>query len=165
MGQIGKVPEAIKQRIRNKSVLNLPNNPSERGFTAEELKRRFANTVVDTDTANAIAQIDRVVDEINAENESLNGKIKGYIKEFNKDDWTLEEAGTYKLAIPQSEHELEAAHLEAMYVDFNDGAELYRTCVVCDWRFLTVSKAVIVRIDCDLSAVSAYTGKIIIKGE
>lgn len=164
MGQIGKVPESIKQRIRNKSVLNLPNNPSERGFTAEELKRRFANTVVDTDTANAIAQIDRIVDEINAENTSVNEKIKGYIREFVKDDWVQERDG-YKLTIPQSEHGLEIAHVDDMFADFNDGSELYRTNVVCDWRFLPVSKAIVVRIDVDLKSVSAYTGKIIIKGE
>ena len=164
MGQIGKVPESIKQRIRNKSVLNLPNNPSERGFTAETLKKRFANTVLDTDTANAIAQIDRVVDEINAENAAIEGKIKGYIREFDKDDW-VQDGNVYKLTIPQSEHGLEAAHLDEMCVDFNDGSELYRTDVVCDWRFLSVSKAIVVRIDADLASVASYTGKIIIKGE
>ena len=74
--KIDEVSQAVQATIRNKSVIILPNNPSERGFTADELKKRFVNLVVDTDNYNVVAQLNRIVREANAAIEKLQAAIE-----------------------------------------------------------------------------------------
>ena len=61
---IKKVSQETKKVIRENSVLALPNRPSEKGYTAQQLKEYFTNLVLG-DTGSSLAELDRVVQEIN----------------------------------------------------------------------------------------------------
>lgn len=75
---INKVSETTKKRIRDKSVLALPDKPSEKGYSAQQLKEYFTNLVLGDESA--LTEIDRISEEIN---NYLNGientTIKNYI--------------------------------------------------------------------------------------
>lgn len=61
---IKKVSQETKKVIRENSVLALPDKPSEKGYTAQQLKEYFTNLVLG-DKASSLAELDRVVQEIN----------------------------------------------------------------------------------------------------
>lgn len=63
---VNKVSNANRQKIISKTASALPNRPSERGYTAEQLKLYFHQFVTDN-TISSLAELDRVVDEINVE--------------------------------------------------------------------------------------------------
>ena len=69
---INKVSDGKKEAISKKSAQFLPNNPSGRGMSADDIKKAFYAPV--TDTADSIlSEIDRVVDEANA---ALDRRVK-----------------------------------------------------------------------------------------
>ena len=61
---INKVSKDTKEAIARKSAQYLPNNPSARGMTADQIRKAFYAPVTDT-AASVLAEIDRVVDESN----------------------------------------------------------------------------------------------------
>ena len=61
---INKVSKETKEVIRKNSVLALPDRPSEKGYSAQQLKEYFTNLVLG-DNASSLAELDRVVEEIN----------------------------------------------------------------------------------------------------
>lgn len=61
---INKVSQDTKEAIARKSAQYLPNNPSARGMTADQIRKAFYAPVTDT-AASVLAEIDRVVDESN----------------------------------------------------------------------------------------------------
>ena len=62
---VNKVSKETKEVIRSNSVLALPDRPTEKGYTAQQLKEYFTNLVLG-DSASSLTELDRVVDEINA---------------------------------------------------------------------------------------------------
>ena len=64
MSQINKVSSATKDAIKRKSAYALPDRPSDQGMKPEDIKRAFWRPIVDV-TFSAIAEIDRVIDELN----------------------------------------------------------------------------------------------------
>ena len=64
MAKIKKVSADTKAAIRRKSAYTLPNNPTDSGYKADDRRRAFWQPVVDI-SQSAIAEVDRVVDEIN----------------------------------------------------------------------------------------------------
>lgn len=60
---INKISETTRRLIREKSVLSLPDRPSEKGYTADQLKEYFTNLVLGDQ--GALTEIDRIADEIN----------------------------------------------------------------------------------------------------
>ena len=113
INEIKKVSAEAKSAIARKSAQTLPVNPSERGYSAEEIKRRFYQPITDS-VNSALAEIDRVVDEVNETNSQLKGNLdafvkKSLIKEPYKVDltakWQLNESSQmYEVSIPASEH-------------------------------------------------------------
>lgn len=62
--KINKVSAETKNAITRKSAQTLPTNPSAQGYSAEEIKRRFYQPILDTANS-SLAEIDRVVSETN----------------------------------------------------------------------------------------------------
>lgn len=67
---INKITLQKKEEIKQKSVLALPNNASERGVRAEVIK-----SAMYTPVEMVMLELDRVVDEQNFQNESNNNKL------------------------------------------------------------------------------------------
>lgn len=64
MAKIKKVSAETKAAIRRKSAYTLPNNPTDSGYKADDIRRAFWQPIVDM-SQSAITEIDRVVDEVN----------------------------------------------------------------------------------------------------
>ena len=62
--RVQNVSTTTKNAIRRKSAQTLPNNPSEAGYSPDEIKRRLYGLVTDAD-ASVLAEIDRIVNETN----------------------------------------------------------------------------------------------------
>ena len=60
---INKISNTTRGLIREQSVLSIPDRPTEKGFTAQQLKEYFTNLVLGDQ--GALTEIDRLVDEIN----------------------------------------------------------------------------------------------------
>ena len=60
---INKVNKETKEVIRKNSVLGLPDRPSEKGYSAQQLKEYFTNLVLGD--VSSLTELDRVVEEIN----------------------------------------------------------------------------------------------------
>ena len=113
INKIKKVSAETKSAIARKSAQTLPINPSERGMSAEEIKRRFYQPITDT-VNSALAEIDRLVDEINETNSQLKGNMdafveKSLIKEPYKvnltDKWQFNENnGMFEVVVTAEEH-------------------------------------------------------------
>lgn len=82
MGEVTRIHNVsadTKSKISRKSAQTLPNHPSEMGYSAEEIKRRFYQPILDA-TNSALAEIDRVVDEMNTAIGQLDGNLEDYIE-------------------------------------------------------------------------------------
>lgn len=64
MAKIKKVSAETKAAIRRKSAYTLPNNPTDSGYKADDIRRAFWQPIVDI-SQSAIAEVDRVVEEVN----------------------------------------------------------------------------------------------------
>lgn len=67
---INKVSEQDRQKILHKTVYSLPDNPSEQGYTANEIKQAMYRSIVDS-ADSVLAELDRLVDEINTQLNSI----------------------------------------------------------------------------------------------
>ena len=114
---VNKVSDETKSAITRKSAQTLPNNPSAKGYSAEEIKRRFYQPIIDTANS-TIAEVDRVTEEINAAlgdvKDGMDDFIEGvsikeaYKLELNDATWFLnEESGLYEVVISQLTHGIE----------------------------------------------------------
>lgn len=96
--KIQNVSASTKNAITRKSAQTLPNHPSEMGMSAEEIKRRFYQPILDI-TNSALAEIDRVVNEVNKALGQADGNLQTFI-----DSNTITEA--YKLTLDNTNWEL-----------------------------------------------------------
>lgn len=74
MAKINKVSSETKSAIRRKSAYTLPNNPTDSGYKADDIRKAFWQPIVDI-SQSAVAEVDRVVEEIN---EILEPSSSGY---------------------------------------------------------------------------------------
>jgi hypothetical protein len=88
---INKISQTTKNAIIRKSVSSLPDRPTESGVKAQTLKGAFYKFVTD-DNQSVMAEIDRIVDELN--NESSNSYPTG--KQFTADSWVESASSTDK---------------------------------------------------------------------
>lgn len=112
--QLKRVSAETKSAITRKSAQTLPNNPSERGYSAEEIKRRFYQPILDA-TSSALAEIDRIVDEANIALSEVNGSLNNFVSQstikeaykltLNKDTWVLNsQTNMYEVTISATTH-------------------------------------------------------------
>lgn len=64
MAKIQNVSADVKSAIQRKSAYSLPNNPTDSGYKASDIRNAFYKPIIDTANS-AIAEIDRVINEIN----------------------------------------------------------------------------------------------------
>lgn len=62
--KINKISDITIQKIKQKSVLFVPDRPGEKGMTAAQLKQAFVGLVTDSNNS-TIAEVNRITDEIN----------------------------------------------------------------------------------------------------
>lgn len=104
MAKINKVSSETKSAIRRKSAYTLPNNPTDSGYKADDIRKAFWQPIVDI-SQSAIAEVDRVVDEVNeilestsAEYDTITGifgeyyhSSKGFVYSKDNDTFILKE--------------------------------------------------------------------------
>lgn len=73
---INNISAETKNAIKSKSVYPMPDNPSEQGYTPSEIRHALYGPIVD-DTASVISEINRIVDEVNAEIPAVFGEHAG----------------------------------------------------------------------------------------
>lgn len=116
INKIQNVSATTKSAISRKSAQTLPNNPSEQGYSAEEIKRRFYQPVLDAANS-AIAEIDRIVNEMNVSFGQVSDELDNFIDttkiteayklELNNESWVKnEETGMYEVVISKDEHNI-----------------------------------------------------------
>lgn len=114
LDKIKNVSAETKSAISRKSAQTLPNNPSERGYSAEEIKRRFYQPTLDAANS-AIAEIDRVVNEANKTFSQVSDELDNFIDTtkiteaykvtLDNSSWILnDETNMYELYISKEEH-------------------------------------------------------------
>lgn len=81
----------VRNAIRRKSAESLPNNPSGRGYTADELRKAIYAPMY-SGAASLLGEINRVVDEINEDGEAAAAVAQGI-----RDDLTLAEGRVEEL--------------------------------------------------------------------
>ena len=96
--EIQKTSDQVKNAIKQLSAYSLPNNPSERGITPEQIKKRFYDPILSS-AASALCEIDRVVRETN-----------GVIREIDQAVATVSETAD---AAVQTSERAETASAEA----------------------------------------------------
>jgi len=74
--QIEAVSEEKRERIKLLSAYSLPENPSERGLTPEQIKARFYRPIVDS-SLSALAELGRVIVEVNGALSTLEALLGG----------------------------------------------------------------------------------------
>lgn len=72
---ISKMSDEMRRRIKRKTVYALPNRPSERGYKAEDIKKALYSPILD-DADSVFSEINRIVDETNANLHQVDSKIK-----------------------------------------------------------------------------------------
>ena len=65
MGKIQNISAETKAAIRRKSAHSLPNNPTDAGMKADDIRRAFWEPVIDA-AYSALAEVDRVINEVNS---------------------------------------------------------------------------------------------------
>ena len=81
---IKKIDEEVLYKIKEKSANALPDRPTAQGYTAKDIKRYLTGFVTD-DELSIVAEINRVIDELNSffdgEDENVEEQIKRLIEE------------------------------------------------------------------------------------
>lgn len=115
--KVNSVDEKTWLAITRKSAQTLPNNPSAKGYPAEEIKRRLYQPIIDA-TNSALAEINRVVDEVNnifgqvtdeLDNFIETTKIKeSYKATLDSESWVKNnETNMYEFYITKEQHQIE----------------------------------------------------------
>lgn len=117
VSKIQNVSAATKNAITRKSAQTLPNHPSEMGYSAEEIKRRFYQPILDAANS-ALAEIDRVVNEANKALGQVDGNLQTFIDTntiteaykltLDKSNWVFNiETNLYEITISHKTHKIE----------------------------------------------------------
>ena len=63
---IKKILPSIIEKIRKKTVMTLPDDPSKQGYSPDQIKRRMAEPIIG-ETESIVSEVNRIVDEMNSE--------------------------------------------------------------------------------------------------
>lgn len=72
---IAFVSEEAKDAIKRKSAYSLPNNPSERGYTASQIRDALYKAIIDEDNS-ALSELNRVIKDVNEAFSKSEEKLK-----------------------------------------------------------------------------------------
>ena len=89
LDKVSAVSEETKDKIRRQSAFALPNNPSERGMTPDQIKKAFYAPILGN--ISTIAEINRVVEELNETFEKIDRLFSGDEVSVGEAKRTLEE--------------------------------------------------------------------------
>ena len=114
---IKKVSSETRNAMIRKSAQTLPMNPSERGYSGEEIRRRFYQPILDAANS-TLSELDRVVDETNKAlsqseenfNEFINNSLiaEPYRVLLDSSVWEYDQdKKRYMVTVPVSEHNIE----------------------------------------------------------
>ncbi len=87
--QIAPISEETAQGLRRASAYKLPNNPSERGMKADDIRKAFYTPIIDGQSSLA-GEIDRVVKEVNESFELLGESVAQEMEAMQDDAETLQ---------------------------------------------------------------------------
>ena len=63
---VKKILPSIIEKIRKKTVMTLPDDPSKQGYSPDQIKRRMAAPIID-ENESLVSEVNRIVDEVNSE--------------------------------------------------------------------------------------------------
>ena len=117
INKIKSVSAETRNAITRKSAQTLPNNPSAQGYSAEEIKRRFYQPILDAANS-TLSEIDRVVDEVNAAIGQLDTNMDTFLEksfvsnpykvQLDEKTWKLnDDTGLYEFIVTKEEHGIE----------------------------------------------------------
>lgn len=72
---INKTSLAVREAMRRKSPANMPDDPSRRGWTTEEIKRAYYDYVIGS-TNSILSELDRIIDQYNGGDGALIGHMQ-----------------------------------------------------------------------------------------
>lgn len=72
---ITKTSLAVREAMRRKSPANMPDDPSRRGWTTEEIKRAYYDYVIGS-TNSILSELDRIIDQYNGGDGALIGRMQ-----------------------------------------------------------------------------------------
>lgn len=72
---ITKTSLAVREAMRRKSPANMPDDPSRRGWTTEEIKRAYYDYVIGS-TNSILSELDRIIDQYNGGDGTLIGRMQ-----------------------------------------------------------------------------------------
>ncbi|MBQ7308393.1 MAG: hypothetical protein IJW82_07710, partial [Clostridia bacterium] len=79
---IEKITENTKNAIKQKSVYNLPDRPSEMGMNPTEIKKAFYQPIIDLNSS-VLTEIDRVIDEANLDINTIKNNLDQTVTTVN----------------------------------------------------------------------------------
>lgn len=80
---ITKTSLAVREAMRRKSPANMPDDPSRRGWTTEEIKRAYYDYVIGS-TNSILSELDRIIDQYNGGDGALIGRLKELYDELSE---------------------------------------------------------------------------------
>ena len=112
--KISNVSAETKNAMTRKSAQTLPTNPSAQGYSADEIKRRFYQPILDTANS-TLAEIDRVANEANEAISQVDNNLNTFmsqslIKEpykikLNESSWVYNQTNSrYEVSVASSLH-------------------------------------------------------------
>lgn len=112
--KISNVSAETKNAMTRKSAQTLPTNPSAQGYSADEIKRRFYQPILDTANS-TLAEIDRVANEANEAISQVDNNLNTFmsqslIKEpykikLNESSWVYnQDRSRYEVSVASSLH-------------------------------------------------------------
>lgn len=109
---VNKISEETRRAINRKSAYALPDAPTEMGMGADEIRRALWKPIAD-ETHSALCELDRVVDEMNAEFDAREAALIGtipHLEELNREaDENVARLQAYREMIPVLEGFVESA--------------------------------------------------------
>lgn len=114
---IQKISESTKNSIRQKSVYNLPDRPSDYGMTTTDIKKAFYQPIIDMNNS-ALSEIDRVVEEVNTDfstaNQVMNTNIQKIENVINSNE-TFKSTIETKLSNFSNKIDINTAQINNVY--------------------------------------------------
>ena len=80
---ITKTSLAVREAMRRKSPANMPDDPSRRGWTTEEIKRAYYDYVIGS-TNSILSELDRIIDQYNGGDGALIGRMQELYAELTE---------------------------------------------------------------------------------
>lgn len=96
---INKTSLAVREAMRRKSPANMPDDPTRRGWTTEEIKRAYYDYVIGTSNS-ILSELDRIIDEFNGGDGALIGRLTELYDELSETLKKMEQHISGVLGLP-----------------------------------------------------------------